>query len=250
MIAGIKIKIYWWVLLLPLYLLLITVNHCDGFDSAFYEAVYFALLITFLALLPHELGHAVSSRFFGVKKGVLHIAGLVGGWEPDDSDWKRLNGWQKNIVYAAGPAANFALYGICCLLLLVFDLSVPVKKMIFATQTLNYWMAVINLLPMFPLDGGRLIHAAIACFSFTVRQVRWLLALLTLLVGAVRLLSIDEGEYWYVTAEIVLMVGVSLLVICFYEFEEYRAGYEAPLRQMAVRRDTFTAPSKKLQKVE
>jgi len=89
-------KIHWWALLLPLYLLPVTMNHSNDFESAIYRAFYYSFLLTFLALMPHEFGHAFASRYFGVRRAILHIAGIVGGWKSDENDWKQLQGWHVN----------------------------------------------------------------------------------------------------------------------------------------------------------
>ena len=108
----------------------------------------------FLCVLLHELGHALAARRFGIETRdiVLYpiggVATLTG----------RLRATQELVVALAGPAVNVviaaALFGLRRLGLggeFAFDLAAA-----------NAIMAAFNMIPAFPMDGGRVLRAFLA----------------------------------------------------------------------------------------
>lgn len=113
-----------------------------------------AMLVLAASVVLHELGHALAARRFGI--GTAHITlypfGGVAAIErmPEEPD-------QELVIALAGPAVNVVLAAAFGLLAAV--LGSPIVG-IFAT--LNLGMAVFNLLPAYPMDGGRVLRALLA----------------------------------------------------------------------------------------
>jgi len=117
----------------------------------------FSCVILFVVLL-HELGHLLAMRAFGYKNtSILFLPGLGGlamGEKKDASPFQRL------IIYLAGPMPGILLSGI---LMYVIASTPPWhtstylfygRLIAIATIVINY----MNLLPVFPLDGGRVVE--------------------------------------------------------------------------------------------
>ncbi|GAB4456693.1 MAG: site-2 protease family protein [Anaerolineales bacterium] len=140
------------------------------------------ILVVFVSVLVHELGHALAFRFYGIRSQiVLHAMG--GLTIPEATLWG--GGWarvspsprQEIVISLAGPFAGFGfaalvmlavvasggtlltsrLFGILPLPLTAFLpfggslLSVFVTMLLFV----NVFWGIFNLLPVFPLDGGQ-----------------------------------------------------------------------------------------------
>lgn len=119
-----------------------------------------AALLLFFSVLFHEMSHAVTSNHLGfpIKKITLFIFGGVAHMKEEPDEPKT-----EFLVAGAGPLASLALWGVFELLAVVAAIAdVMPAALIFSTVGwLNLWLAIFNLVPGFPLDGGRLLRAAI-----------------------------------------------------------------------------------------
>ena len=126
-------------------------------DSSGILAVLMFMLAGFISILVHELGHALTIRRFGLPTGItLHG---FGGYASYPSG--RLTRTQSFLVTAAGPGLQVAL----ALLLIVFAWSVPVPPaslfnlLIVNLIFVSFAWAILNCLPIYPLDGGQMMAA-------------------------------------------------------------------------------------------
>ncbi|GLY76364.1 peptidase M50 [Actinoallomurus iriomotensis] len=120
-------------------------------------ALTYAVLL-YASVLVHEIGHSVVARCFGlpVRAITLHILGGVSEIEEEPRTPGR-----EFLVAAAGPVLSLGLaVGGYAALLLVPMPDVTVL-LIEALTLANLIVGVFNLLPGLPLDGGRLVRAAI-----------------------------------------------------------------------------------------
>jgi|SRR5436305_534922 Zn-dependent protease len=123
---------------------------------------FFALLTAaafYASLLAHELSHAFLARRHGVAvRGiVLWLFGGVAQLEGDTPDAR-----SELQVAAAGPATSLGIAAIAAVLAWLLDLVGASSLMVAAASWLagvNALLAVFNLLPAFPLDGGRILRA-------------------------------------------------------------------------------------------
>lgn len=99
--------------------------------------------ISFIFILLHELGHAITGIILGlkIKKININVFGL--SIEFENYGKERLN--NKIIIDMAGPAIN----------IITFIIAVIFKNEEIAY--INILLAIINLLPIYPLDGGRIV---------------------------------------------------------------------------------------------
>jgi stage IV sporulation protein FB len=101
----------------------------------------------------------VAARLFKVDTIEIEIGGL-GGVARFASSLPR-SVFAQTVVYLAGPAANLVLWkGFEALTVQVWGMGKPMLGIAFATLAMiNFWLLVFNLLPAFPLDGGRTLEA-------------------------------------------------------------------------------------------
>ncbi|MCS7270221.1 MAG: site-2 protease family protein [Gemmataceae bacterium] len=114
------------------------------------------MLVVFVALLVHELGHAVAYRVYGCQAAI--ILWIFGGLTVAD----RIPGRHASriIVSLAGPFSGFALAGLLYITqrLTAWQNDEAPHALIFTYQLLilvNVYWGILNLVPVLPLDGGQ-----------------------------------------------------------------------------------------------
>lgn len=124
----------------------------------------------FLSVVLHELSHALVARTYGMEmRGItLFIFGGVAEMpgEPPTPQ-------AEFLVAAAGPAASFAIaliFGAGYLAANVAGSPVPVAAVCGLLGLLNATLALFNLAPAFPLDGGRMLRAVLWGWSGSLRR--------------------------------------------------------------------------------
>jgi stage IV sporulation protein FB len=132
-----------------------------GFLEA-YGATFLLLWVAcvFVSVLIHELGHVLMGRVFG-SWGHILLYGF-GGLAIGSNDLPRR--WQRIAVLFAGPGAGFLLLGLVYLVewYVQPDLNLEPPARLYVMRGLgmlmmiNLWWGVLNLLPIYPLDGGQI----------------------------------------------------------------------------------------------
>ncbi len=120
-----------------------------------------AMVALFAGLILHELAHSLVARRFGLGIGgiTLFIFGGVAELDEEPVD-PRSEFW----IAIAGPIMSFALAGLAYLALLLSKatgISEPLQAVLEYLALINFVLALFNLLPAFPLDGGRVLRAAL-----------------------------------------------------------------------------------------
>jgi stage IV sporulation protein FB len=110
--------------------------------------------VVFLSVLVHELGHAAAFRWFGADSHVvLYVfGGLAVPWSEVRGRWRRI------VVALAGPFAGFALLAVVYFSNLYYPWAGTGRYVAVTYLSLyfvNLYWGILNLLPVFPLDGGR-----------------------------------------------------------------------------------------------
>ena len=131
----------------------------DGISETGAYAVAFAFAVLLaLSLLAHELGHTAVSLAFGmpVRRVVIFLLGGVSEIEKEPEGPA-----QEYLVAVAGPLVSLVIAAAAGCLLPLTDPGTVARTMVFLLVWSNLAVAVFNLLPGLPLDGGRLVRAGV-----------------------------------------------------------------------------------------
>lgn len=136
-------------------------------------AVHWALglastLIFFFSILLHELGHALMAQRFGVPvRGITLF--LLGGVAQITREVSTPGA--EALIAGAGPSISILLGGAFLGLMFAFDgRSDPLAAMFALLGITNVSVGVFNLLPGFPMDGGRLFRAGLWALTGSFRR--------------------------------------------------------------------------------
>lgn len=134
------------------------------------------------SILLHELGHAFAGRLFGANVSHIELTGLGGIAHFERS--LPSSAFQRSIIYLAGPAVNLVLWqGFGALAGLSADMGRTMLALAIAVlSSANFFLLVFNLLPAYPLDGGRTLDAWLGVLFGGVWATR-IVAVLGLLVA-------------------------------------------------------------------
>jgi Zn-dependent protease len=163
-ISGIDVFVHPTFLLLLAWVVVTNyVAHNDPMEA--FSGLFFVLILFGIVVL-HELGHALTARRFGIRTRDITLWPIGGV-----ARLERIPEvpWQELVVALAGPAVNAVLAGAIYLALIPGGGLTSVSEAMsggggFMQQFfwVNVTLAVFNLLPAFPMDGGRVLRALLA----------------------------------------------------------------------------------------
>ncbi|MGQ0637362.1 MAG: site-2 protease family protein [Planctomycetaceae bacterium] len=142
-----------------------------GWDPDDPNVMFLWIGCVFVSVLVHELGHAIAARLYGWNPQIVLYA--FGGYAAFVPTWGYTT-WRAVIVLLAGPGAGFLLLGLLWAVAtpLVILRVLPVDLLqneylttAFAFLTfINLAWGLVNLLPVYPLDGGQITRALLTRF--------------------------------------------------------------------------------------
>jgi Zn-dependent protease len=138
-----------------------------------------AALFIIAALIVHELGHYIAMALFGYSDRQILILPFGAATVGEKTDADPL---QKTLVYLAGPAFGLVAGTVC----LIAGARTEIKPLVFCGSfflILNY----INLLPIVPLDGGKLFELALFSRAPVLKSVFTLVSLSLGVIAAILL---------------------------------------------------------------
>ncbi len=195
--AGIKVQIHWTFWLLFIFIAFLVFANDGTWIDLFWHSVF--ILALFLCVVFHEFGHALAARRYGIGTRnitLLPIGGVANLKEIPDNPKEEL------VIALAGPAVNVViallLYPFVPLDQFLIDdpelleerlTGITSDNFIFYLFAMNIALVAFNMIPAFPMDGGRVFRALLATRMSRVRATRAatalgkFMALLFFLVG-------------------------------------------------------------------
>ena len=164
-IAGIDVYIHWAFLLLIGYVLLQYLGAGETLAIAI-KGVFLVLAI-FGCVLLHELGHALTAKRFGIQTRDITMLPIGGVARLERMPREPR---QELLVAAAGPAVNVVIAGLLFVILVVLNGGTQIPddpldihgNFWMQLMVINIFLVVFNLIPAFPMDGGRILRALLA----------------------------------------------------------------------------------------
>lgn len=231
-IFGFEIKVdISWLLLAALISWSLASNlfphyHKDLPQSAYWWMGVSGAVGLFLSIIFHELTHSLVARHYGVsmKEITLFIFGGVAHMEEDPPSPRA-----EFMIAVVGPLSSFFLAASAFLL---YKLGMQNGWPVTITGVLNYlsWLnmilALFNLIPAFPLDGGRILRSALWKWK---KDVRWSTNIASQIGSGFGLVLIIMGIFYIVTGN--FMSGLWWFLIGLF----VRAAAQSSYRQILAR---------------
>jgi len=157
-------------------------------------------ILIFVAVLIHELCHSLVAIRYGAKvRGIiLFIFGGVALVEKIPKEPKR-----EFLMAIAGPASNFVIAFLCYLFMPLFP------QFFFLFGYFNVVLATFNLIPAFPMDGGRILRSILARKMGYIRATKVSADVGKFLAVLMGILGILVGNLWLILIALFIYVGAS-----------------------------------------
>lgn len=211
-VRGIRLEVHFTFLAMLAYVAY------DGWHETFWRGALEnvgTFIAFFTCVVLHELGHSFTARAFGVN--VPRILLLpIGGMAQFDSVPRRPI--HEILIALAGPAVNAVIVGVLGLFVSLPPWQTLMTADLSAAQLLlvmNVVMGTFNLLPVFPMDGGRVLRAILAMRLPYLSATRWA-ANIGKLLALAGIVTMTFGLHH-------IMGGVLFLFILFAGELEYRS---------------------------
>ncbi len=179
-----------------------------------------------LSLIIHEMGHALVAKKFKLAPSVLlHGFGGLCFHQPAKSDRDDI------LIVVAGPLLEIA-FGLLALgLMMVLPLTGILQTFVFFFAWVSIvWGAANLLLPLWPLDGGRLLNLILRRFMLEPRAQEWSLKISVTVAIPIGIFGIIKG--W-------LFIGLLAFFIILDNINAMRAGHDVVGRKAKVRVSPF-----------
>jgi Zn-dependent protease/predicted transcriptional regulator len=164
-LAGIQVIIdYSWFIIFILVVSTMAESYFPAVQQQFTTAQYWlmgtcAAILFFASVLLHELAHSFVAIRHGIRVTVIRLF-IFGGLAQVSSEPE--SGRHEFLIALAGPATSMALgfgFGLLWGLMLVAGGPGPVAAVAWYLAAANILLGIFNLIPGFPLDGGRILRA-------------------------------------------------------------------------------------------
>ncbi len=177
----------------------------------------------FVSILVHELGHALLIDRVGFPTAItLHSFGGYASYQPTRS----IRHTVSMAISFAGPLAGFILYGVVCgveYLLVRNDVFFRLPRAfayvladaIVQLKYINLYWGLVNLLPVYPLDGGQITRTWLAAYR-GIDGVRQSLVISMIVSGAAALWFFKESGQQLFDFTVILFA-----YLCFQSYQAY-----------------------------
>lgn len=164
-------------------------------------------LMLLVSITAHELGHALTARVFGYGTRDITLS-LLGGCASLISLPRKA--WQELLTALAGPLVSFAISGVAFLSICFLPLDRWTDALLVYAMWMNVMLGAFNLLPGFPMDGGRVFRSLMRAFMSRTRATYIAMVVgrcVAILLGLWGLHRVVNGGTWgFVTMLIAWMI--------------------------------------------
>jgi Zn-dependent protease len=169
---GIDVYVHATFLLLLAFILFAGYSSSGNLRSAVQDTLFVMLIFGIVVL--HEYGHALTARRFGVKTRDITLLPIGGV-----ARLERIpeNPMQEFLIAIAGPAVNVVIAAICFVLLQgqikgLGSVNLLNGPLLLRLLHVNVLLVAFNMLPAFPMDGGRVLRSLLAMNMNYVQATR------------------------------------------------------------------------------
>jgi len=206
-------------------LMMILVVDLHSFSLGIACAIGLALSITL-----HELGHSLTARAFGYRTRSITLS-LLGGCASLCAMPRKA--WQELLTAVAGPLVSFVIGGIARLALMFLQMpSEWAGEVVYFMMLINFCLGTFNLLPGFPMDGGRIFRSLMRAFmsrakaTYVAMVVGRVVAIGIALFGFWRI--VHTGSFGWITVLIAWMIWQEGYREYQMALQEERWGFDSP----------------------
>jgi Zn-dependent protease len=240
-IFGVDLRIHWTFFLLPLF---VWYTEYAAHGTANEGRGLALVAIMFACVLAHEFGHALVARRSGVRAKSIILLPIGGITQLDDSqsvDLKavpvpaspKLEPWKRDILIAlAGPLTNLLMALVSAAILLMFIPHLDLWTWPFMRSGnlprslvwINLYIAGFNLLPAYPMDGGRVLRALFSRHMDPIQATRRAVSIGQAFATLFILTGMLLPNYW------LTLVGLFLFIAS--QMEERSAVFQSVLEKV------------------
>lgn len=168
-----------------------------------FAAVLYGLILVgfvFLCVVLHELGHSIMAMQYGVRVQDITLLPIGGVARLENAT---LQPRQEVFIALAGPLVNVAILIALLPLIILYGVlngydsliyTAP-GRLLFYPFFINVMLVAFNLLPAFPMDGGRVLRAALSAFTGREQATRFAVALGQVLAVLLAIVGLWFGDY-------------------------------------------------------
>jgi len=177
----------------------------SGVEPAFMTLLGIVAVAT--CVLLHEIGHVLAAKRYGIRPINITLNFFGGIASNDPNDWRTLmdRPGRSALIWFCGPLVNILI----ALALTPIIMYCPVPAITSAlswVRTFNLGMAVFNLLPIYPMDGGGILYSFLRMVTTKARAIR--VTSVIGIIGAIGLLALAI----YLKAFVMGIIAVFILV--------------------------------------
>jgi Zn-dependent protease/CBS domain-containing protein len=240
-VSGIDIKIHFTFVFIVLWAAAQGASDAGGMRGAAYATV--SVLLLFLCVTLHELGHSLMARRLGVRVKDITLLPIGGVARLETMPEKPSH---ELLIAAAGPSVNFVIaLGLGLVLLLAMGARLffnpghlvrlllgpgSLLSLVVYLLSANLVLGVFNLIPAFPMDGGRMVRAFLAVWTSYPRATR-----IAARIGQVMAVGLALLAFYDFPSFNFSLILVALFVFTGASYEDQMVQSRAALRELLVR---------------
>ncbi|RPJ79100.1 MAG: CBS domain-containing protein [Alphaproteobacteria bacterium] len=218
-VMGIPIKLHiTFLLVLPMFAYVFAINPQPfGFEGVEPPMIKYALsalaaVLLFVSILLHELAHSYLAKLYGVNIDSITLF-LFGGVSAME-EMPRKPGQEAKMAFA-GPLTSLII-GSICLFAYTYLISPnpslsqnPAYLLLWILGSMNLVLGIFNLLPAFPMDGGRVLRSFYATKMSYVKATRSAASVGKFFAILMAIFGILIGNLWFPLIALFIYVGAS-----------------------------------------